>query len=54
MKIYLAGNYGMSAEERERLYLLFSTRLLSFYEISPGRFCSQQWEWLKEAMCKSF
>lgn len=36
----------MSQREREKLYALFQHRLISFYEIQPGRFCHSQWNWL--------
>lgn len=55
MIIYLAGNYAMSKEERERererLYShFFHYRLLSYYEMTDGRFASRQWSWLREVL----
>lgn len=53
MKIYLAGNGAMPADQRERVYQMIKARLISYYETQPGRFCNSQWKYINENLsCK--
>jgi hypothetical protein len=46
MKIYFAGNMAMAKDERPMVYDRITNRLLSYFELLPGRFGDKQWKWL--------
>jgi hypothetical protein len=48
MKIYLAGCGIIPKKNITTYFELFNNRLLSYWEIQPGRFGASQWKYIKD------